>query len=198
MSGPLGIPDLTALVGDPGLLQARLALDVPPLVNRIDAAIAGAIPAGASRCLPTIASLLGWPVSTVERRIPGLVRSGALSMSVTGSVSRAAVIRPLGRLYAIETKIRGRVAAIQQARTYAVWADSYVLVMGELGPRSTTQLIADVSDDQGGLMIGGEWIRRPVLSPLDEGRRLWASEHLVAAVSGASEPALGAPVEVWE
>jgi hypothetical protein len=39
MVGPIGIPDLTALVGAADRLEARLALGVPPLLNEIDAAI---------------------------------------------------------------------------------------------------------------------------------------------------------------
>jgi hypothetical protein len=56
--------------------------------------------------------------------------------------------------------------------------------MGALGARSLPQLLGDVSDDQGGLMVAGEWLRRPVMRRLDEGRRLWASEHFVAAIQG--------------
>src|SRR4051812_12851029 len=39
MSGPYGIPDLTALVGDPAALSARLDLPVPPLLHEVDAAV---------------------------------------------------------------------------------------------------------------------------------------------------------------
>lgn len=39
MTGPIGIPDLTALVGDLSLLRARLALGVKPVLDQLDAAI---------------------------------------------------------------------------------------------------------------------------------------------------------------
>lgn len=183
MTGPIGIPDLTALVGDPLLLEMRLALDIPPILNQLDAGIVAATPAGASRTPQAIAATLRWPLTTVKRRIPGLVRTGALMRTSSGSLRRvSSFLQPAGRLYAVEAKVNDRAAAIHQARTYSVWTDSYVLVMGSLGGRALSQLLSEVSDDHGGLMVASEWLRRPVIHPLDDGRRLWASEHFVAAV----------------
>ncbi len=71
LAGPIGIPDLTALIGDPGPLEARLALNVPPLLNEIDAAIAGVAHAHAPRSAAVLARALGWPEETILPRADG-------------------------------------------------------------------------------------------------------------------------------
>jgi len=186
MAGPIGIPDLTALVGDRSVLEARLALDVPPLLNQLDAGIVAAASARVPRSSSVIAESLGWPMDTILRRLPGLLRRGALVSTRLDRFIRPAALIPTGRLYAIEAKVRDRGAAIHQARTYGVWADGYVLVMGALSPRSTQLLLQDVDADRGGLMVDGRWLRRPAMGSLGPGRRLWAAEHVVAATRGVS------------
>jgi hypothetical protein len=182
MTGPIGIPDLTALVADPSLLESRLAIDVQPVLNQLDAAIVATAKPNAPRSSQALAKALGWPVETVTRRLPGLIRSGALSAVRPDRYVRPAALRPLGRLYAIEAKVRDRGAAIQQARGYGAWADNYVLIMGALGPRPLQLLLDEVDADRGGLVVDGQWLRRPVMRPLDPARRFWAAEHFVAAV----------------
>jgi hypothetical protein len=39
MTGPIGTPDLTALVADLSLLRSQLAIEVQPVLNELDAAI---------------------------------------------------------------------------------------------------------------------------------------------------------------
>lgn len=191
MTGPIGIPDLTALVGSHRALDARIRLDVPPLLNQLDAAIVAAAPARGGCSVEAISAALGWPNATIERRVPGLLRAGAIAMSTRGELRRHSALRPLGRLFAVEAKVRDRGAAIQQARAYASWADAYVLVMGELGARPLAQLCDDVDQDNGGLMIAGRWVRRPVVRALPPGRRLLASEHFYAAIlSGSYQPSV--------
>lgn len=80
MLGPIGIPDLTALVGDQSLLHARLALDVQPVLNQLDATIIAKATANAPRSARALAKALDWPIETVMRRLPGLVRAGALTL----------------------------------------------------------------------------------------------------------------------
>ena len=136
MTGPIGIPDLTALVGDLSLLRARLALGVKPVLNQLDAAIVASASVNMPRASGAMAKALGWSTETVIRRLPGLVRTGALLTVRPDRYVRPAALRPLGRLYAIEAKIRDRGAAIQQARsmglgltaTYSLW-ESLALVL---------------------------------------------------------------------
>lgn len=182
MAGPIGIPDLTALIADPSLLRARLELGVKPLLNQLDAAIVASARASVPRTPDAIARSLGWPAETIARRLPGIVRNGALIAVGANRYVRPAALRPLGRLYAVEAKVRDRVSAIQQARAYGAWADSYVLVMGKLGPRPLQTLLSEVEADQGGLMVDGRWLRRPAVRPHDSPRRFWSTEHFVAAV----------------
>ena len=138
-----------------------------------------------------LAKALGWPLGTIMRRLPGLIRSGALTEVRSDRYVRPAALRPLGRLYAIEAKVRDRGAAVQQARTYAAWADSYVLVMGALGPRPLQLLLDEVELDRGGLVVDGRWLRRPVARSLDPARRFWSAEHFVAAVrAGGYQPSV--------
>jgi hypothetical protein len=186
MAGPIGIPDLAAVVGRQSPLDARLALDVSPVLNAIDAAILASARANAALAPAAIARLLGWPDSTVNRRLPGLVRSGALQYASNGGVIRRSEIRPVGRLYAVETKVRDARAALHQVRTYSVWADSYVLVMGQLGEQALRNLVCEVRADQGGLMVAGRWVCRPQAKSASPAHRLWASEHVVAAVRGGT------------
>lgn len=185
-TGPMGIPDLTALIGPTQALDERLSLDVPPLLNRVDAGIVAVTHPNLPRSAEAIASALGWPESTIDRRLPGLFRIGALQSTSTGKLIRPAALQPLGRIYAVEAKVRDGRAALRQARGYATWADSYVLVMGKLSSAGRDQLLPEVQSDRGGLVVGGKWLRRPAVQRLSPAARLWAAEFLVAALRGRS------------
>lgn len=183
LAGPLGIPDLTALVGDLAAVRARLALPVDPLLNEVDAGVVAVAHPVVAKSRANIARTLGWPVETVQRRLPGLTRSGALLEVASDRYLRPRAIAPLGRIYAVEAKVRDWKAALHQARTYNVWADGYVLVMGPLAESSLVKLQAEVEADRGGLVVDNKWRRRPTVRQLPAARRLWASEHLIAALS---------------
>jgi hypothetical protein len=183
--GPVGIPDLTALVGNPAVLKARRALDVPPLLHQVDAAVVAVAHYHIGQTPAALARALAWPESTVRRRLDALLSSGAIEEVRPGRFVRQPALVPLGRIYAIETKLEKWRRALRQARTYSVWADSYVLVMGSLAPGSLSQLSTQVAADRGGLVVRGKWIRRPAVHKLARSRRLWASEHLVAAITTA-------------
>lgn len=185
MTGPIGIPDFTAMVGGKEALRERSLLDVRPILNEVDAAIVAASSPRVARTVEVLAGLLGWPVATVARRISGLEDRGALLRAHNGRYFRPEPLQPTGRLYAIEAKVRDRVAGVYQARNYLSWADSYVLVMGELGSGPLESVKRSVLSDKGGLMVAGTWIVRPRLSKRNEGHRLWASEHFYAAIGGA-------------
>jgi len=187
-TGPFGIPDLTALVGNPALLAARLALGVPALLHQVDAAVVAVAHPQQGRSAAVLARGLGWPEGTVERRLPDLMRTGALREVRPGRFVRPEALAPLGRIYAVEAKVREWGRALRQARTYSVWADGYVLVMGSLTPRALNLVREQVAGDRGGLVVDGRWVCRPVLRRLPPARRLWAAEHLVAAVQDGYQP----------
>jgi hypothetical protein len=182
MTGPIGIPDLTALVGPDELLAARLASPIRPLLHEVDAAVVGVAHPRLARTPQQFAAALGWPEETVRRRLVQLTRSGALLVVDRNRFRRDPVLQPLGRLYAVEAKVRDWRRALQQARSYSTWADSYVLVMGALSQGPLEQLTAEVAADRAGLVVDGRWVRRPTVHKLSPGRRLWAAEHLVAAL----------------
>lgn len=184
LAGPIGIPDLTALVGASDRLDERLALDVPPLTHEVDAAVVSAAKHGSARSAATLARSLGWPESTVARRIPSLVRSGALLGRSRGTFTRPEALVPVGRIVAIEAKLKDWHGALAQARAYSTWADNYVIVMGALAPRVVEALRMEVRADNGGLVVDGKWLVRPRRRPLPLPKKMWASEHFVAALVG--------------
>ena len=182
MTGPWGIPDFTALVGREEDLHQRLLLPVPPLLHEVDAGVVAAAHSRTPRSAAQLASLVGWPEATVQRRLGALIRSGALTATTAERYIRPAALQPLGRLYAVEAKVRDWRKALRQVRSYAVWADSYVLVMGRLSAAASQELLREVTTDQGGLVIDGKWVRRPAVRRLPPAKRLWAAEHAVAAL----------------
>jgi hypothetical protein len=180
-AGPFGIPDLLAIVGDHALLDERLQLDVPPLLNQVDAGVVSAAAGAAPRTVPTLARRLGWTVDTVARRLPHLLRTGALIPAGPETYIRPRQLRPVGRLYAVEAKVKDWRRALRQARTYSAWCDCYVIVMPSLGSASLLGLLEAVSVDGGGLLVGGKWVKRPTIGRRTAAQRLWGSEHVVAA-----------------
>lgn len=190
VAGPFGIPDFVAIVGPRSVLRKRLALDVPPLLNEIDAGIIASTAPRAGRTIDKIATALSWPLPTVERRIPLLLKVGALQDLGEGRYVRPDALCPVGRLYAIETKVKNFKRALRQARTYALWCDNYVIVMPQLSDASIFSAQEAVAADRGGLVVGGRWIQRIRAGDLPVARRMWGSEHLVAAALGEGSPAL--------
>lgn len=184
MAGPFGVPDLLVAVGSVRLLSERQALEVPPLLNQVDAGVVAAAAVRAPRTAQAIARRLDWPVDTVQRRLPELLRSGALSRVGADTYVRAPELRPVARLYAVEAKVKEWRRALRQARTYSLWCDSYVIVMGSMGAGGLAEATEAVKADGGGLMVGGQWFERPRLGPRTPAQRLWGSEHLVAATRG--------------
>jgi hypothetical protein len=180
-AGPFGVPDLVAVVGPRQALNRRLRLRVPPLLNEVDAGVVAAAAEKAPRTAATLAARVGWPVETVTRRIPGLLKAGALKPVGAESYIRPSALQPVGRLYAIEAKVRDWRRALRQARVYSVWCDSYVIVMPPLGPTSTPNLLEAVASDGGGLMLDGRWVFKPKLRSKSPSQRLWGSEHAIAA-----------------
>lgn len=195
-AGPIGVPDFTAFIGSPSDLFRRQALDVPPVVNDIDAGILSVTHVRRLSDVRDLASALGWPVATLARRIRRLVLTGALIEVRPGMYVRPTEIDARGRLYAIETKIDDWAKALRQGRTYRVWADAYVLVMSGLSERTAESLLTEVRRDRGGLVVDGKWLARPRLGQTSEWRRLQAVERFAAVTeSGLRDPALASGVQ---
>lgn len=116
LAGPQGIPDLTVVIGPPEPLQRRLLSPVPALLNEIDAGIVSVAHHRASRTPTMLARRLGWPLVTVQRRIGKLLRCGALIEAAAGRFVSDSCLQPLGRIYAVEAKVRDGGAALRQVR----------------------------------------------------------------------------------
>jgi hypothetical protein len=181
LHAPFGVPDLTVVVGDSSIRKARLRLRVPVLLNEIDAGIVAVTSSDRPSSRRQIAARLGWPDASIERRLPSLVRSRALREVLPERFVRPAALEPIGTVYAIELKIDDWRRALVQCRTYRTWADSYVLVMQRVSDSSTSELREKVRRDGGGLIVGSQWLIRPRVGKLSRARRLWTSEHIVAA-----------------
>jgi hypothetical protein len=184
MTGPYGIPDLTAVVGEQAALERRLAVPVAPLLHQVDAGVVSVTSARFGRTSADLAHRLGWPTSTVERRLPHLLRSEALVRRPGDRFIRHKDLTVVGSISVVEAKVRDWRRAIRQVRTYATWADSYVLVMGPLGHGPTADLRHATARDRGGLLIDGRWISRPTRNPPAPPLRMWGSEYVVAALTG--------------
>lgn len=182
MTGPFGVPDFVAIVGSPDRLAARAALAVPPLLNEVDAAIVSALAPRAARSAETIAAALGWPMSVIDRRLPGLLRTGAVIEPRPGRFVRPEELEPVGRLYAIETKVSDWRRAMLQGRRYRLWCENYVIVMPGLSDSTGLRAGEAIAQDGGGLVAAGSWVSRTRAYDLPAPRRLWGSEHALAAV----------------
>lgn len=182
MSGPIGIPDLTAITGGQAAMRARMEIAVPPLLNKVDAAVVANLNRSQSKSIAQVASALHWPESTILRRLPVLLKCGAVIESKPNRFVRPGNLEPIGNIFAIEQKIKKYRAALHQARVYSTWADSYVIVMDALNQRQLEFLRSEVVIDAGGLIVDGSWILRPRIRRPSRSKRLWASEHAIAAV----------------
>jgi hypothetical protein len=181
LHAPFGIPDFTVVIGEAGPRRARLRLRVPPLLNEVDAGLASVTPSESFASARQIAARVGWPAGTIERRLPGLLRVGALREVQPGRFTRPTALEPIGTVYAIELKVNDWRRALVQCRTYRTWADSYVLIMQRVPGSSLSDLRRNVRRDGGGLIIDNEWLVQPRVVKLPRSRRLWTSEHIVAA-----------------
>jgi hypothetical protein len=108
-------------------------------------------------------------------------------------VIRSEAMRPVGRLYAVEIKVDNWRRAVRQGRGYQLWCDTYIVVMDKLGPEPLQGLLAASAGDGAGVVVTGQWKSRPTLRPREDWRRLWGSEHIVAAF-GDRSVTLGVPI----
>lgn len=178
-NSPFGVPDVTAVVGGSSARTRRLRSQVPALLNEIDAGIVSAASPTIPRSPAQLAYYLRWPTASVERRLPSLLSSGALTQSRSGLLSHPAIVS-WGELVAIELKVRDWRRALKQCRRYRLWANSYVLVVTQVPDAAVGELKRAVGVDRGGLVVDGELLLHPRQSPHKRSRALWATEHVVA------------------
>lgn len=179
--GPAGLPDLVAMPST-AALHERLALGVPALLAEGDARLVAACSAIRPLSLGAIARRAALSESGVERRLRRLASVGAVLPMSRGWV-RASTLRPAGRLYALEAKVSDWQGGIAQALRYGGWADGSGAVLGRL-PRNQGPAIEQAHRLGVGLALQDRWLVRPRVHQLPVARRLWASEHLVAALRG--------------
>jgi hypothetical protein len=180
-AGPLGIPDFTAFVGQVTHIRTRQNLTIAPIVNEVEAGIVSVAHVNRPSSAEQLAQALGWPSAIVAGRVPRLVKSGALAEVARGRYTRPMLLEPAGRLYAIEAKVNDWRSALRQVRTYRVWADAYVIVMGSISVQAQEALTAEVRHDRGGLVVAGKWVMRPRLGPVPTRRRIEAWERFASA-----------------
>ena len=121
--GPYGVADLAVLSTTDGAIAERLALDLDPLVNQLDAAIVGTLAPRRTLRISTLARELEWPERHLTPRIAALVRRGAVTQSRSGALARHAALEPLGDLSVYEAKTTDWRRGLDQAATYATWAN---------------------------------------------------------------------------
>ena len=182
MPGPIGIPDLTVVVGTTCKRKLRLSSGIPPLLNRLDAAVLASLPSAGSRTPEAIARKLGWPQHVVERRLPHLLSVEAIQKSGKSGFEKNPAITSIGDIFVIEAKVSNWQRALEQAHAYSVWSNGYVLVLGDLSRETQVRVATNVAQDRGGLYVAGRWRRVPRKHAVTSASNLWASEHVVAAL----------------
>jgi hypothetical protein len=179
VAGPFGIPDFVALVPDPDRLPARLDARFPPLLSEAATAIAVAVSARRRTSTEAVAVRVGLPRRVVRERLAALRQVGAVFGDDQSGWLRHEALAPIGRTHVFEAKVSDWRKGFSQAVTYAAWGDSATVVLAR-APETWRQ---SGTSDWIGLAIGPKWRRRPVVRRHSPARRLWASEHIVAALT---------------
>lgn len=181
--GPWGVPDLAALVARPANREVRQAAGVPPLLAEHDCRLVTYSNAWIE--LEELGRRARVTTGQVERRVSRLIRIGALERGPTGKLRSNPSIKPMGRLWALEAKVSDWRRGLAQAHRYRMWADASVLALGDT--RASREAISrDARSLRIAVWISGRWLIRPQLAAPDRARRLWASEHAVAALWGGT------------
>jgi hypothetical protein len=154
---------------------------VPPILNPVDASVVAQASDTRPYALGTLAKFTGLAEATIERRLPHLLRSGALLEYSQSTFVRPFALQPLGRLFAVEMKVKDWQKALRQCRRYALWTDTYVLVMERVPGNRLPELRRAISKDRGGFMVAGELLLLPRTRSLPRSRRILASEYFYAS-----------------
>lgn len=193
VAGPFGIPDFVALVPDLGRLPARLNAPFPPLLSEAAAAVAAALSPRRRTSTDLVAMRVGSSRRAVQERLRTLRLLGAVYGSDRSGWLRHEALAPVGRTHVFEAKVRDWRRAFSQAVTYSSWGDSATVVLSQL-PETWLQT---GTSDWIGLAVGPSWRRRPVVRTHSPARRLWASEHVVAAMIGYQPSARAQRSNPW-
>lgn len=180
-AGPFGIADLAVLATTRDKLVSRLTARIEPLVHELDAAIVAHLTPRRGRLISEVAQLLAVREAALERRISHLKRIGAIEQSSSGRLTRHEALVPLGRIYSIESKVNAWRRALDQARTYALWSDRSIAVLGSL-PADRGVPVRAARSSGVGLALGSRWLVRPRAIRHSPARRLWTSEIFLAAL----------------
>ncbi|MGB5565481.1 MAG: hypothetical protein WBN93_04040 [Acidimicrobiia bacterium] len=181
-AGPYGIADLAVVATAWSRLAARIDAQIEPIVHELDAAIVAHLTTRRGRALHELTQVLPVRENEIDRRIAHLVRVGAVQRSGSGRLTRHESLSPLGRIYAIELKVRAWRRAIDQARAYALWSDRSIAVLGSL-PADRSNVMGEARAAGVGLAVESEWLVRPRATGQPQARRLWTSEIFFAAIS---------------
>lgn len=178
--GPWGVPDLAALA--PARVEQRVSSDVPPLLSEHDCRLVAA----ASRWteMTALAAVAGISAGPASRHIRRLAAFGALERRGS-QIRRGRGLVTLGRLWAIEAKVDDWQGGLSQVHRYRLWADGAVLVLGRARAPVAT-IAVHARRYRVGLVVDGRWIVRPRVVPPEPATRLHASEHMLAALIGAT------------
>lgn len=179
MVGPVGVPDLVAVVRTPAL-DARLAAGIAPIRTWNDARLVAHCGPTRGLSIESLSHRMGAETKATRRRVMRLERQGALVVS-RGLVSRDSRVQPLGRVYALEAKVADWSGAISQALRYATWADGSGVVLARL-PRDVARVVDTARDLGVGLALQSKWLVRPRIHRLSTANRLLTSEYIVAAL----------------
>lgn len=182
MLTPYGVPDFVVADLNEARLAARLQAGVGPILNEADAAIIATLSATKPATPERIASLLNWPEPSVRRRFQRLLSQSAIRKIGLDSYVTVRGLTSVGTITAVEMKLEDWRRGLRQCRRYRVWADRYLLILDRVPEVSLPQLLTQVAADRGGLIISGSWRARPRGRNHDKVKRMWASEHVVAAI----------------
>lgn len=188
LPGPYGIVDLGLISARFSPLRHRLSSPVEPLLNEVDAAIVAVTSPVHAMSLTDVSSRLPrFSETALRTRVEHLVDREVLSTTSTGSLRKRPGVVPLGHLHAVESKVRDWRRGLDQALRYSLWTHSSSVVVARL-PKNMNRVV-DLFRSRGvGLVLGEEWLVRPVRRQLSLDRHMWASEHFVAAIG--LDPAL--------
>lgn len=182
--GPWGVPDLVALVGGQSTIQRRQDLLIPPVLSEHDCIVLAAMYVWTSP--EEVAKATGLRPDAIRRRISRLSRLGAILRARNGRIRAVRDLRPVGRIWALEAKIDDWRGGLAQAHRYRMWADGAILMLAT-APTKRDELIQRASSFKIGVWAGNGWLARPrIATSSNRARRLWASEHVIKALSDRS------------